>query len=83
MPNDKTARATMTEDREKWDAYMEAAMGLLGLEVRPEWREAVISHLIANAGAAGAVAAFKAPESCLPAPEFDPRSTSADNSPKS
>ena len=73
----------MTDDREQWDAYLEAAAKLLGLTVRPEWREAVISHLIVNAGAAGAVADFKAPESCLPAPEFDPRSISADNSPKS
>lgn len=43
---------------------------LLGLDIRPDWREGVRTHLQVTLGLAAQVAAFDLPDSAEPAPVF-------------
>jgi len=45
---------------------------VMGLRVLPEWRPAVIAHLVATAAAAGRVTSFPLDDHVEPAPVFEP-----------
>ncbi|MCK8783489.1 DUF4089 domain-containing protein [Roseomonas sp. NAR14] len=51
-------------------AYVDAAAALLGLEVRPEWREGVVANLQATAAAARLMLEFPLPDELDAAPVF-------------
>jgi hypothetical protein len=52
------------------DAYIAAGTALLGIPVRPEWREAIRQHLTASFDLARAVLDFPLPDEADPAPVF-------------
>ncbi len=43
---------------------------LLGIQVRPEWRDAILVHLRISLAHAASVAAFPLPDEAEPAPVF-------------
>jgi hypothetical protein len=52
------------------DAYIDAGTALLGIPVRPEWRDAIRQHLAVSFDLAGAVLDFPLPDEAEPAPVF-------------
>ncbi|HEY3848489.1 MAG TPA: DUF4089 domain-containing protein [Acetobacteraceae bacterium] len=52
------------------DAYIAAGTALLGIPVRPEWREAIRQHLTVSFDLARAVLDFPLPDEADPAPVF-------------
>jgi hypothetical protein len=52
------------------DAFIAAGVALLGLTVRPEWREAVRLHLAVSLGHAKTVDEFPLPDETDPAAVF-------------
>jgi 1-carboxybiuret hydrolase subunit AtzG-like len=52
------------------DAYIDAATALLGIPVRPEWRDAIRQHLAVSFDLAGIVRDFPLPDEADPAPVF-------------
>jgi hypothetical protein len=61
--------ASMSET-DDLDAFIAAGASLLGLTIRPEWREAIRLHLSISLGHAHAVAEFPLPDETDPAPVF-------------
>jgi Protein of unknown function (DUF4089) len=53
-------------------AYIDAGTALLGIPVRPEWRDAIRQHLAVSFDLAGAVVEFPLPDEADPAPVFTP-----------
>ena len=62
----------MPLERKDVEAYVDATLKMIELEIDPNWREAVITNLMVNGKAAADVAAFKLPDDIMPAPGFDP-----------
>ena len=58
---------TKTDDL---DAFIASGTRLLGLTIRPEWREAIRLHLSISLGHARAVAEFPLPDETDPAAVF-------------
>jgi 1-carboxybiuret hydrolase subunit AtzG-like len=58
-------------DGDDLDAFIDAGTRLLGVVIRPEWREAIRSHLAVSFGHAGTVADFALPDEAEPAPVFE------------
>jgi len=56
-------------DTEDLDAFIATGSRLLGIEIRPEWRDAIRLHLAISLGHARTVAEFPLPEGD-PAPVF-------------
>jgi hypothetical protein len=52
------------------DAFSASGARLLGLTIRPEWRQAIRMHLVISLGHARIVAEFPLPEETDPAPVF-------------
>jgi hypothetical protein len=52
------------------DAYIAAGVALLGIPVRPEWRDAIRLHLGVSFAMARSVADFPLPDDADPAPVF-------------
>ncbi|ACA16602.1 conserved hypothetical protein [Methylobacterium sp. 4-46] len=52
-------------------AYLDAAAPLLGLDVRPEWREGVLGHLATLLAAAARAAGHPLPDELEAAPVFE------------
>jgi len=57
-------------DSDDLDAFIAAGTRLLGLTIKPEWREAIRLHLAISLGHARAVAEFPLPDESDPAPVF-------------
>lgn len=62
----------MAQDPKQLSAYVDAALDVIGLNVTPEWRAAVVANLTVTAKAAADIAAFDLPDDQLPAPIFEP-----------
>ncbi len=62
----------MSHQPQDMSAYVDAALDVIGLEIAPEWRDAVVKNLTVTAKVAADVAAFDLPDGQLPAPVFDP-----------
>lgn len=54
------------------DALIAAGAALLGIPLRPEWREAIRMHLAISLDHARAVTEFPLPDDAEPAPVFEP-----------
>jgi hypothetical protein len=54
------------------DAHCDHMAGVLALEIRPEWRQAVIDNLKATRAIAEAVLTFPLADEIEPAPVFEP-----------
>jgi 1-carboxybiuret hydrolase subunit AtzG-like len=52
------------------DAYIDAGTALLGIPVRPEWRDTIRQHLAVTLELAGALLDFPLPDDADPAPVF-------------
>lgn len=52
------------------DAYIDAGTALLGIPVRPEWRDAIRQHLAVSFDLAALVLDFPLPDEADPAPVF-------------
>ena len=52
------------------DAYIDAGTALLGISVRPEWRDAVRQHLAISFDLGRVVLEFPLPDEADPAPVF-------------
>lgn len=52
------------------DAFIASGASLLGLTIRPEWREAIRMHLSISLDHAHSVAEFPLPDETDPAPVF-------------
>jgi hypothetical protein len=50
--------------------HLIAAAGMLGLDIRPEWREGVRANLLATLRMGAVVGAFALPDEAEPAPVF-------------
>jgi Protein of unknown function (DUF4089) len=59
-----------TSETDDLDAFIAAGAKLLGLTIRPEWREAIRIHLSISLRHARAVADFPLPDETDPAPVF-------------
>jgi hypothetical protein len=57
-------------DTTELDAYIAAGTELLGIHVRPEWRDAVRQHLAMSFDLGRLVLAFPLPDEAEPAPVF-------------
>ena len=55
---------------EPLDVLIDAAGPLLGIDIRPEWRDAIRTHLDISLRHALAVSAFALPDDAEPAPVF-------------
>jgi hypothetical protein len=58
------------DDSDDLDAFITAGTRLLGLPIKPEWREAIRLHLAISLGHARTVAEFPLPDESDPAPVF-------------
>ena len=54
------------------EAHVAHMAGVMGLTIRPEWREGVVANMKATARAAGLVTEFRLEEHVEPAPVFEP-----------
>ena len=57
-------------DTDDLDAFINAGTRLIGIVIRPEWREAIRLHLAVSLAHAQAVAEFPLPDEADPAPVF-------------
>lgn len=57
-------------DEKTLDAMIDAGMALLGIDVKPEWRQAVRMHLAISLGHSETVLAMPLPDELDPAPVF-------------
>jgi hypothetical protein len=58
-------------DTDDLDAFIIAGARLIGLPIRPEWREAIRVHLSISLGHVQTVAEFPLPDEIDPAPVFE------------
>lgn len=58
-------------DGDDLDAFIDTGTRLLGITIRPEWREAIQLHLAVSLGHAKTVADFALPDEAEPAPVFE------------
>jgi len=54
------------------DAALDAGLRLLGIPIRPEWRDSIRFYFATNEHLALTVAAFELPDEADPAPVFRP-----------
>jgi hypothetical protein len=54
------------------EAHCDHMAKVLGLEIRPEWRQSVVDNLRATRTIADAVLSFPLPDDVEPAPVFEP-----------
>jgi 1-carboxybiuret hydrolase subunit AtzG-like protein len=52
------------------DAFISAGTRLIGIDIRPEWREAIRLHLAVSLAHARTVGEFSLPDEADPAPVF-------------
>ncbi len=71
MADDKAA-APLTIDAELAGAHVDTMAAMLGLEIRPEWRDAVVTNFATTARAAADILAFDLDDHCEPAETFKP-----------
>ena len=54
------------------DPFIDAAAGVLGLEIEPAWKPGVRDNLAAGLSLAALVTSFPLPDDAEPAPLYDP-----------
>ncbi len=54
------------------EAHAEHMAKVMGLIIRPEWKAAVVQHLVTTAGAAELILSFPLDDHVEPAPVFEP-----------
>jgi len=54
------------------ETHRDQMAAVLGLEIRPEWRQGVVDNLKATRTIAEAVLTFPLPDTIEPAPAFEP-----------
>ena len=57
-------------DTDDLDAFIDAGTRLIGIKIRPEWREAIRLHLAISLGHARTVGEFPLSDEADPAPVF-------------